>query len=97
MIGFKYDYAVNNDYMVEHEKKYMIWYQWKFIDFYQLLQWCMFRWIHMTDEESYQYKGYENEKVVTGSGYNYKGFNPKDDSNYVVDLVEYHVETLPQF
>ena len=57
----------------------------------------MFRWTHMTAEDSEQYKECEKEKVVPGSGYRYKGYNPNDDSNDVVDLVEYHVKTLPHF
>ena len=52
--GFKYDYSVNNDYVDDHEKEDIIWYIWKFIDFYLILDWCMFRWIHMIDEESDQ-------------------------------------------
>ena len=51
----------------------------------------------MTAEDSEQYKECEKEKVVPGSGYRYKGYNPNDDSNDVVDLVEYHVKTLPHF
>ena len=39
----------------------------------------------------------KKEKVVPGSGCCYKSCNPNDDSNDVVDLVEYHVDTLPQF
>ena len=37
------------------------------------------------------------EKVVTGSGWCYKVYNLNEKSNDVVDLVEYHVDTLPQF
>ena len=54
---FKYDYASNNYYVGVHEKKDTVWYRWKFIDCYLLLERCMIIWIHMTAEESYQYKG----------------------------------------
>ena len=53
-IGFKYDYAVKNYYVDVHEKKYIIWYRWNFIDHYLLMEWCMFRWIHMTAGDSEQ-------------------------------------------
>ena len=36
-------------------------------------------------------------KVVPGSGCRYKVWNPNEDSNELVDLVEHHVETLSQF
>ena len=58
-IRFKYDYSVSNDYVGGHENKDMIWYRWKFIGLYLLLEWCMFRWIHITAGGSEQYKGYE--------------------------------------
>ena len=39
----------------------------------------------------------QNKKIVPVSGCCYKGFNPNDYSNDVVDLVEYHVDILTQF
>ena len=51
----------------------------------------------MTAEESEQYKGYKKVKLVPVSGYHYKGFNPNDGSNNVVDSVDYRVATLPNF
>ena len=53
------DYSVNNDYVGGHENKGMIWYIYKFIYLYLLIERCMFRWIQMIAEESDQYKGYE--------------------------------------
>ena len=50
-IGFKYNYDVNNDYVGGHGKKDIIWYRWKFIDLYLLLEMCMFRCIQVTAEE----------------------------------------------
>ena len=40
---------------------------------------------------------YETEKVVPGPFYRYKGCNPDDNFNYFVDILKYHVDTLPQF
>ena len=57
----------------------------------------MFRWIQMISEESEQYGGYKKELVFPWSGYHYKWWNPNEKYNDVVDLVEYHVDTLPQF
>ena len=51
----------------------------------------------MIAEESEQYKGYEKLKVVPGSGYCFKGCNLNDDSNDVVDMVEYNFCMLSQF
>ena len=51
----------------------------------------------MTYEDSYQYEGYENEMVIPGSGFCYKGLNTNDDSNDAVYMVYYHVDTLTQF
>ena len=42
-------------------------------------------------------KGHEREKVFPGSGYRYKVCNLNDDSNDAIDLVEYHIDVLPQF
>ena len=75
----------------------MIWYRWQFIDSYLLLKWCIFIWIQITAQDSYQYKRYEKGKVVPVSGYQYKVYNPNDNSNDGIDMVEYHVGTLPQF
>ena len=61
---FKYDYAANNYYVGVHKKKDMIWYIWKFIDCYPLLERCMIRWIHMTAEESEHYKGYKMKRLL---------------------------------
>ena len=49
-IVFKYEYSANNYYVGVHEKKDMIWYRWKFIYCYTLLERCMITWIHMTAE-----------------------------------------------
>ena len=96
-LGFKYDYVINNYYVDGHEKKETIRYRWKFVDRYLLMERRMFRWIQMTAEEAAVYEGLENDKVFPGSGYRYKGCNPNDDSDDVVDMVEYHVDTLPAF
>ena len=40
---FKYYYDVNNYYVGSQKDKDNIWYIWKFIDSYLLLEWCMFR------------------------------------------------------
>ena len=80
-----------------HEKKDMIWYRWKFIDCYLIIERCIFRWIQTAADESEQYKGYEKEKAVPVLGKRYKGCKPNEDSNDVADLAEYHVDTLPQF
>ena len=61
---FKYDYASNNYYVGVHEKKDMIWCRRKLIDCYLLLERCMFIWIHMTAEESEQYKGYMRKMLL---------------------------------
>ena len=63
-LGFKYDYAVNKYYVVGHEMKDTIWYKWKFIDCYLLLERCIFRWIHRTAEESDQCKGYKSKMLL---------------------------------
>ena len=55
-IGSKCDYAINNYYVGSNEKKDMIWYIWQFIDSYLLLKWCIFIWIQITAQDSYQYK-----------------------------------------
>ena len=62
-IRFKYDYAVNNSYMGGHKNNNTIWYRWKIINIYLLLYWCMFRCIHMTAEDSDQYKGYKSKRL----------------------------------
>ena len=48
---FKYDYSMNKNYLGSHENKYVIYYRWEFIDLYILIEWCMLRWIQMTDVE----------------------------------------------
>ena len=53
-LEFKYDYSVKNYHMGGYEKKYTILYIRNFIDLCILLEWCMFRWIHMTVEDSEQ-------------------------------------------
>ena len=58
-LGFKYDYAVKNYYVFGHENNDMIWYRQKFTDIYLLIERCVFRWIHMTAEESDQFGSYE--------------------------------------
>ena len=40
---------------------------------------------------------YEKGEISTGPGYRYKGWKPNDDSNYVVDMVEYFFERIPKF
>ena len=40
---------------------------------------------------------YEKVSVVPRSGYRYKVRNPNDKSNGDIDMVEYHVNTLPQY
>ena len=42
-LGFKCNYAVNKYFVGGHEKKYTIWYKWKFIDGYILIERRMFR------------------------------------------------------
>ena len=39
----------------------------------------------------------QKEMIVPVSGCHYKGCNPNDDSNDAIYLVEYHIDTLPQF
>ena len=68
----------------------------EFIGICLLLERCMFRWIQVISEESDQYEGQEEEKFIPGSAYRYKVCNPNDYSNDVVDMLEYHVDTLPQ-
>ena len=63
-LGFKYDYAVNKYYVVGHEMKDTIWYKWKFIDIYLLLERCIFRWIHRTAGESDHCKGYKSKMLL---------------------------------
>ena len=62
-LGFKYDFSVNNYHVGGHEKKDMICYIWKFIDYYLQLEWCMFRLIYMTADESDQYKWYRSKSL----------------------------------
>ena len=57
----------------------------------------MFRWTQITADESEQYEGYEKEKVIPVACYRYKGLNPNDNSNDAIDMVNYHVYTLPKF
>ena len=63
-LGFKYDYAVNKYYVVGHEMKNTIWYKWKFIDIYLLLERCIFRCIHRTAGESDHCKGYKSKMLL---------------------------------
>ena len=47
----------------------------------------------MTDEDSEQYKAYKSKRLFSVPGWNYKRCDTNDD--VVVDLVDYHVDTLP--
>ena len=75
-LGFKYDYAVNKYYVVGHEMKDTIWYKWKFIDIYLLLERCIFRWIQMTPEESENYKGYKRKRSFQDHAFVPRDKNP---------------------
>ena len=51
----------------------------------------------MTNEESKQYEGHGKDLIVPGSGYRYMGDDPNIYYNAVVEMVEYHIDTLPIF
>lgn len=89
-LGFSYDVKAKSYYVDGHEKKETVRYRWKFIDRYLMIERRMHRWIQMTAAESKQYEGIGEDKVVPGSGHRYT-------TNEGIEMVEYHVDTLPKF
>ena len=53
-LGFKYNDAVNKNYVGGHKNKDAVWYRLNFIHFYLLLRRCIFRCIQTTTEDSGQ-------------------------------------------